>query len=149
MKWTFALALSLAIVAGCEKSNVTPQEAQDQKTTAQATGTNTEKNTLLGRWQLVEYWQDNGDGTGKWVAATESEELLFTASGEFKATGNSPLAMRGYDRYRIIDGNYVELYSSSNAANKETYLYNRESAANLVFNPQCRENCSRRYKLVG
>jgi hypothetical protein len=147
MKWTLPLALSLAIMAGCEKSNVAPQD--DTIIKAQATDLPTDKNNLLGKWQLVEYFQDIGDGTGKWVAATESEEILFNASGEFKATGNSPLAMRGFDRYRILDGNHVELYSSSNAANKDTFYYNRSGSAELIFNPQCRENCSREYKLVG
>lgn len=148
MKWTLPLALSLAIMAGCEKSNVQPEDdstIQAQATTAAAS----EKNTLLGRWQLVEYFQDIGDGTGKWVTATESEEIVFNASGEFKATGNSTLALRGFDRYRIIDGNTVELYSSSNASTKDTFYYNRKADTELIFNPQCRENCSRKYKLLG
>lgn len=149
MKWTVALAISVAVIAGCEKSNDAPQRAADGTAQLQSADTGTQKNNLIGRWQVTEYFQDYGDGTGKWITATEPEEILFTATGEFKASGNTPLASRGYDRYRIVDGNQVELFSSSNGDNRETYYYNRESGVQLLFNPQCRENCSRRYKLVG
>ena len=145
MKWTLLLAFTLAIAAGCEKSNIS-----DETITTKATNdpTNTEKNSLVGTWQLVEYWQDRGDGTGAWMPATEAEQVTFTSSGEFKVSNpNSPLGIRGFNRYRIVDGNHVELYSTT-GSEKEVYYYNRESEVNLIFNPQCRENCSRRYKLL-
>jgi hypothetical protein len=147
MKWTILLALSFAVAAGCSKSNAKPDELNDDGTTI--TATSTEKNGLLGKWRLVEYFQDKGDGTGQWFPATETEEITFTASGEVTFSGNSVLAGRGYNRYRIVDGNHVELYSSTNGDNKDIFYYNRENGTDLIFNPQCRENCARRYKLVG
>lgn len=147
MKWTIMLAVAIAIAAGCEKSN----DVADPVTKIQANDNpSTDKNTLTGTWRLFEYFQDRGDGTGKWVAATdaEREQITFTASGEVSFSSNSPLANRGFNRYRIIDANHVELYSASNADTKEIFYYNRESNDQLIFNPQCRENCSRRYKLV-
>lgn len=147
MKWTLLLAFSFAIATGCSKSNATPDEIKDNETSITSAGV--QKNNLVGKWKLVEYWQDRGDGTGVWSAAAETEEVTFTESGEVIVSGNSLLAGRGYDRYRIIDANTVELYSSSNGDLRETFYYNRESNTSLLFNPKCRENCSRRYVKVG
>ena len=148
MKWTIILAFTLAIAAGCEKSN---DVADDAVTKIQANGNDgTLKNSLTGTWRLVEYYQDRGDGTGQWVGATDAdrETITFSASGEVTFSSNSPLANRGFNRYRIVDGNHVELYSSANGDMIDIFYYNRESSDQLIFNPQCRENCSRRYKLV-
>lgn len=147
MKWTILIAFAFAIATGCSKSNATPDELTDNGTSITSTGA--EKNGLIGKWRLVEYFQDRGDGTGQWVAATEAEEITFGSNGELSFSGSGPLAGRGYNRYRIIDGNHVELYSTSNSEAKEIFYYNRESGTDLIFNPQCRENCARRYKLVG
>ena len=144
MKWTILLAFTVAVAAGCEKSN---EAANDPETRIQADTDPTVKNTLTGTWRLVEYFQDRGDGTGQWIGATdaEREQVTFTADGKVSFSANSPLANRGFDRYRIVDANHVELYSSANADMRERYYYNRESDTQLIFNPQCRENCSRRY----
>ncbi|HEY0679279.1 MAG TPA: hypothetical protein VGD17_13405 [Chitinophagaceae bacterium] len=143
MKWTLLLAFSVAIAAGCEKTN----HHSDNIVKLQSDADPVEQNSLTGKWRLVEYFQDKGDGTGQWVPATEAEEITFTASGEVIVSSNSPLASRGYNRYRIIDKTHVELYSTSNE-NRDIFYYNRESNTSLIFNPQCRENCSRRYQLV-
>ena len=146
MKWTILFAFTLAIAAGCEKSN----EVVDQDVKAQATGDPTVKNTLTGTWRLFEYFQDRGDGTGQWIGATdaEAEQITFTAAGEVSFSSNSPLANRGFNRYRIVDANHVELYSSTNGDMRERFYFTRESDVQLIFNPLCRENCSRRYKKV-
>jgi hypothetical protein len=146
MKWTILLAFAVAVAAGCEKSN----DIADQDSKLQASGDPTSKNTLTGTWQLFEYYQDKGDGTGKWIGATdgEREQITFTAAGEVSFSSNSPLANRGFNRYRIVDANHVELYSNANGDMKETFYYTRESDVQLIFNPMCRENCSRRYKLI-
>lgn len=144
MKWTIILAFTVAIAAGCEKSN---DVADDPETRIQASTDPSVKNTITGTWRLVEYFQDRGDGTGTWIGATDAqrEQITFTADGKVSFSSNSPLVNRGFDRYRIVDANHVELYSSSNADMKELYYFNRESDDQLIFNPQCRENCSRRY----
>ena len=142
MKWSLLLAFSLTIVAGCKKDTVS---ADDPKSHASSDVTG--KNNLTGTWRVFEFFQDQGDGTGHFVAATIIDEITFTASGELKYSANSPLAGRGFDRYKIIDGNHVQLYSSS-SDKSDIYYYNRETDVYLLFNPQCRENCSRRYKLV-
>ena len=143
MKWTLILAFTLAAAAGCEKS-----AAPDEDVSVKSSLTDPlETNQLTGTWRLIEYFQDKGDGSGYWAGATDVDEITFTASGELKVSANSPLAHRGYNRYRILDKNHVELYSTS-SENKETYFFNRESDKRLLFNPQCRENCSRRYELI-
>lgn len=146
MKWTLLLAFTVAVAAGCEKSN----DIADPDTKVQANADPTVKNTLIGTWRMFEYYQDIGNGTGQWIGATDAdaEQIIFTAAGEVSFSSNSPLANRGYNRYRIVDANHVELYSSANADLKETYYYTRESDVQLIFNPLCRENCSRRYKRI-
>ncbi|MGB8193443.1 MAG: hypothetical protein WCF67_16040 [Chitinophagaceae bacterium] len=145
MKWTLMLSFSFAIIAGCSKSNMTTDDAD---ISTKATSSGIEKNSLVGTWRAIEYFQDRGDGTGQWFGVTEADEVTFTESGEVIISGNSPIATRGYNRYRVIDANHVELYSTSNS-NKDVFYYNRESETSLLFNPQCRENCSRRYRFVG
>ena len=142
MKWTLLLAFTLAMVAGCKKDAAAP----DPDVKAQASSV-TGKNDLIGTWRVFEFFQDIGDGNGHWVAATDIDEITFTASGELKYSGNSPLTGHGFDRYKIIDGNHVQLYSSS-SDKSDIFYYNRETDVYLLFNPQCRENCSRRYKLA-
>lgn len=147
MKRTLLFALMLALATACEKSNMQPDDTTSLQ--SENSSITNEKNGLVGKWRLAEYFQDRGDGTGQWITATEQEEITFTANGEVIISGsNSPLAGKGYNRYRIVDGNRVELSSTSNS-NKEEYYYNREASNDLIFNPQCRENCSRRYKMVG
>ncbi|HEX4877161.1 MAG TPA: hypothetical protein VFV31_10860 [Chitinophagaceae bacterium] len=140
MKWSIFLAFILMIAAGCEKSNEINEDISQQ---ADAPG----KNQLVGKWRLFDYYQDRGDGTGGWFPAMLMEEITFTADGKFSASNTSHLYQFGYNRYKIIDNNHVELYSTANN-NREVYYYNRESAEYLMFNPKCRENCARRYKLV-
>lgn len=143
MKWTLLLAFTLAAAAGCKKDTTIP----DQDVKVQASPDVAGKNNLTGTWRAFEFYQDMGDGSGHWAAVTDADEITFTESGELKYSGNSPLATRGFDRYKIIDGNHVELYSSG-ADKSDIFYYNRESDVYLLFNPQCRENCGRRYKLV-
>lgn len=146
MKWTLCLAFILAIGTACEKSNDAALE--EASLTANAASDPTDKATLVGKWRLVEYFQDRGDGSGQWMPATDPDEITFTASGEVTFSGNSPFAAKAFNRYKVIDANKVEL---SNAAGdvKEVFYFDRRSANDLIFNPQCRENCSRRYQKVG
>jgi hypothetical protein len=148
MKWTILLAFAVAVATGCSKSNETPDALVNDNGTS-ITSAGEQKSSLVGSWRFVEYYQDRGDGTGQWIAATETEEVTFTETGEVRISGNSFLATRGYNRYRIIDANRVELSSTSNSEAKEIFYFNRESATDLIFNPLCRENCARRYKFVG
>lgn len=144
MKWTLLFAFTVAIATACEKSNdVKPEEPNLTASTVDPI-----KDVLVGKWRLVEYWQDRGDGVGQWIPATDPDEVTFTANGEVSFSGNSPFASRGYTRYRILDGHKVEL-STASGDNREIFLYERKSNTELIFNPQCRETCSRRYQKVG
>ncbi|HYF30862.1 MAG TPA: hypothetical protein VD993_07065 [Chitinophagaceae bacterium] len=145
MKWTLFLACALAFTTACEKSNDAPE---DTTLTASTASNPTDKAVLVGKWRLVEFFQDRGDGTGQWMPATDPDEVTFTAAGEVMFSGNSPFASKGFSRYRIIDANRVEL-SSASGDNKEIFYFDRKSDTELIFNPQCRENCSRRYQKVG
>ena len=147
MKWTLLLACTLAIATACEKSNDKPEEAT-LKATADAPTDLNNKQTLVGKWRLVEYWQDLGNGTGQWTQATDPDEITFTADGNVTFSGNSPFASKGFNRYKIVEANKVELSNGSGAV-REIFYFDRKSDTELIFNPQCRENCSRKYQKVG
>ena len=146
MKWTLLLACTLALATACEKSNDKPEEATFTASSDAPTDPNN-KQTLVGKWRLVEYWQDQGNGTGQWFQATDPDEITFTADGTVTFSGNSPFASKGFNRYTIVDAHRVELSGSSGV--KEIFYFDRKSDTELIFNPQCRENCSRKYQKVG
>ena len=147
MKWTLLLAFALATATACEKSNAKPEEATLKASSDSPTDPNN-KQTLVGKWRLVEYWQDKGDGTGQWIQATDPDEVTFTADGRVTFSGNSPFASKGFSLYKIVEANKVELSNGSGDV-REIFYFNRKSDTELIFNPQYRENCSRKYQKVG
>ncbi len=147
MKWTLLLAFALATATACEKSNAKPEVATLTASSDSPTDP-TNKQTLVGKWRLVDYWQDQGNGTGQWIQATDPDEITFTADGNVTFSGNSPFATKGFTRYNIVDAHRVELSNGSGDV-REIFYFDRKSDAELIFNPQCRENCSRRYQKVG
>ena len=82
-----------------------------------------------------------------WTPATDPDEVTFTANGEVMFSANSPFASKGFNQYRIIEPNKVELSNGGNT--REIFYFDRKGENELIFNPQCRENCSRRYQKVG
>ena len=152
MKKIFALLLSIwipiyllfGLLASCEKSTI-----DEASTLSNPGSTSTEltKNAVAGTWQLKEFYQNVGNGDGNWVPAQSMEQVSFSTTGDFSSNSNFSLANRNFNKYRIIDSVRIELYSSQ-TEDKATFYYKRETETSLLFNPLCRENCSRRYTLL-
>jgi hypothetical protein len=146
MKKIFALLLSIwipiylmfGLLASCEKST------GDEVSLMNSLQTDFAKNSVVGKWQLKEFFQNSGNGGGAWMPAQNAEQVIFSESGDFSA--NEFFPDKQFNKYRIIDSTKIELYSTQ-SEEKATYYFKRESATNLLFQPPCRENCSKRYVL--
>ncbi len=147
MKKIFGLLLSIwipiyilfALLASCSKSNARMDDTIPNGGIPQS--------SVIGNWQMTEFYQDNGAGQGVWVAATQVETVAFSTSGDFSASQNITLPVQKFNKYRVVDSTHVELYSTS-AEGTAIFNYRRESNNSLLFNDQCNENCARRFKLV-
>ena len=105
--------------------------------------------SLAGKWKLIEYFQDRGDGTGDWIKAgpTNTDTIIFYKDGIFSASGSSPLTARRFNQYRLTEKNTISFISTGNNY-MESYPYVLETAQQLLIYPTCREKCMRRYKLI-
>lgn len=131
MKKFYFLLLSIVITGiACKKSGV------DQMVNP----------PIVSTWKMTEYVVHRSDGTFQWQNAdpAQPEEITFYASGDFSSNQNFLVHDQGYNKYRIIDSSFIEL-SSTSTSNKATFYYKLETGKQLIFNPVCRENCSRRY----
>jgi hypothetical protein len=152
MKKIFAFLLSIwipvyllfGLLASCEKSTIDEVSTLNDPRPA---SNELVKSNVIGTWQLKEFYQDIGNGDGNWTTAPNAEQVSFSSTGDFSSNANFPLADRNFNKYKILDSVRIELYSTQ-TEDKATFYYKRESATSLLFNPLCRENCSRRYTLV-
>ena len=157
MKKVFAMLLSIwipiylmfGLLASCEKSvgDDSTSTRNPAPASKELTKTQVEKNQVVGTWRLKEFIQNIGDGHGNWIAASNAEQISFSPEGDFSANEYFPLFDRHFDKYRISDSTHIQLYSSQTTEDV-TYYFQRESETSLLFNPVCRENCSRRYTFV-
>jgi hypothetical protein len=99
---------------------------------------------LVGNWYLLQYYQDNGTGSGQWITPDFVETLTFGSEGEFSATMTFPLFGYGYTSFLVKDNSIVFFPSKTN---DNAYQYVLESPTQLLFFPRCRETCTRRYVL--
>ena len=130
MKKLFTI-IAICTVLGCSKENkegaVTMQD-------------------IAGKWQLVEYYRDIGNGSGEWVPAdpNDVEIVQFEPNGKFLYNENFSI-QESIDRYRIIDQNKIELYSSA-GTDTVRYFFKQDSKNELIFNPVCREfSCMKKH----
>src|SRR2546423_3770338 len=152
MKKLFILLLSIwipvylliGLLASCKKSSM--DESAVVKTQS-SSPVDTAKNVVAGRWQLSEFFQDNGNGQGSWISAQDPEQVSFTASGDFSANQYFTLYNRQFNKYRFVDSIHIELFSTQ-SEEAATFYYRRENTTSLLFHPVCKENCARRYKLI-
>ena len=137
MKWTITLLAIVFATIACRKTALDENRAVDA-----ASG---EVNSIIGTWNLTQYFTDQGDGQGTWIDADAQnpESISFYADGTFKASSNSPMYM--FTSYKLKDST-IAFYSSSGFV--DAYPYSLESSTQILIKPHCRENCMRRYKLV-
>jgi len=151
MKKIFAFLLSIwipiyllfGLLASCEKSTTDEVSTLSDPKSSSAFA----KNDISGTWQLKEFYQNIGNGQGSWATPQNAEQVSFSSNGDFSSSANFSLAGRQFNKYKIVDSVNIELYSTA-TGDKAVFYFKRETAASLLFNPLCRENCSRRYTLV-
>ena len=137
MKWTITLLAIIFTTIACRKTAL-----EGDRAVAAASG---EVHSIIGTWNMTQYFTDPGDGHGTWTNAdAQNPELIsFYADGTFRASSNSP--MYQFTSYKLKDST-IAFYSSSGFV--DAYPYSLESATQILIKPHCRESCMRRYKLV-
>jgi hypothetical protein len=133
------LAIAFLAVA-CEKSSALSTEKQVAGAGQEVTG-------IVGTWKLVAFWEDVGNGTGKWVTPNYTETITFGAEGSFSSSPSFPLYVNGYTNYVAKPGLIVFSPATSSNISADTYQYSMQNSV-LVFYPRCREQCMRMYQLM-
>jgi hypothetical protein len=103
-------------------------------------------NSLVGKWKLVEYYMDPGDGSGTWKADnTGSNFIEFKPDGNYISTDSSNTTVM---KYKIIDSVSVRFIRTNS---REDYTHRYELTDNntvLYLYPPCIEGCGLKYKAV-
>jgi hypothetical protein len=130
MKKLLGILAVCSVLAACDKSDTEVVTTQD----------------IVGKWRLIEYYRDIGNGSGEWVPsdANDVEIVQFDADGKFSHNENFSIH-EGINRYRIIEQNKIQLYSSTDTITV-TYFYKQDKKDELIFNPVCREfSCMKKH----
>ena len=130
----FLIIVALGAFAGCKKS----QTAEEQIITAQK--------TIIGKWELVQYYRENTDGTGQWVPRDTGniQIVKFTEDGGISYNENF-VVPKGINRYKFLEPHKILLYSTT-SSDSAKYFIKQDNANELIFNPLCIEfSCMRRW----
>jgi hypothetical protein len=150
MKGIITFAAVSMLMIGCERSAVVDY-GNGGNTNAEGSPAKAVKIDLpiKGTWDLVAFYVDNGTGTGSWVAADFTETIYFGEYDKFRCTETFPLYSYQYSRYVTENDGFVIFFPGVQSGDGagDSYRYLLESPTQLVFYPQCRENCARRYQL--
>lgn len=140
MKWIITFLVIVITTIACEKESMNENQ--------QVAAARAEANGIVGTWRMVEYYQDRGDGVGQWLPAGNiNEQITFSAEGDFSSTPNSPWSSHGFNKYKLLTTALGLI--NSNTGYSDTFEYVMESPTQILIYPKCRENCMRRYQLVG
>jgi hypothetical protein len=140
MKWTITLLAIVFTTIACKKT------ALDENISKAVASASEQDASVLGTWRLTEYFLDYGNGTGAWQQADSQnpESIVFSATGDFSASSNSPLFR--FTSYKVQEDGMIGFFTSTGFA--DAFPYTLESATQLLIKPLCRENCMRRYQLI-
>lgn len=113
----------------------------------------TENNGLVGKWKMVEFLYDPGDGSGKFQKASEGESSIveFKANGDFKETkGLLYSSINPYTKYKILSDGRIEL---SGAPNNSAYpaviwSYKDLTTKTVTLGFACDETCLGKFVAV-
>lgn len=134
------LVVVLASAYSCQKETV-------------ATENETQNSSLVGKWRLVEYLADPGDGSGTWQKTpTEFVETIeFRADGSFVAESANGLSTGDlFDKYKILEGNRLEMRyrPGTNQVASHIWTYADLTPATLTLQYGCIEACGGKYVRV-
>ncbi|MCF2504433.1 hypothetical protein L0663_13660 [Dyadobacter sp. CY107] len=113
----------------------------------------TENNGLVGKWKMVEFLYDPGDGSGKFQKASEGESSIveFKANGDFKETkGLLYSSINPYTKYKIMSDGRIELSGApdSSAYPTITWTYKELTTKTVTLGFGCYEACLGKFVAV-
>lgn len=110
-----------------------------------------ENNGLVGKWKIVEYLADPGDGSGTYheVKSELAHTIEFKENGEFvekKAVGQSSVPL--FNAYKVLDDKRIELIPIDKTSPSHIWYYSDLSASKVTLGYGCIEACSGKYVAV-
>jgi hypothetical protein len=109
------------------------------------TKTPPEHPTIVGAWQLTDYFVDPGNGTHNWQKADPANPLYigFTRDGELSFNNS----MKEFNHYEILSDSTIRFTSTAAATQPVTMRYIFTPQKLRLF-PPCIEGCEYVYKPV-
>ncbi|MCF0042796.1 hypothetical protein [Dyadobacter fanqingshengii] len=112
-----------------------------------------ENNGLVGKWKMVEFLYDPGDGSGEFQKASEGESSVveFKANGDFKETkGALYSSINSYTKYKILSDKKIELSGApaSSAYPTHNWTYNDLTPTSVTLGFGCDESCAGKFVAI-
>lgn len=110
-----------------------------------------ENNGLIGKWKIVEYLGDPGDGSGRYrkVGDDEYHIIQFKENGEFLEEKGPAISSATYfNAYKILNDDRIEMIPIDRGAPSHIWRYSELSPTKLTLNFSCFEACSGKYIAV-
>src|SRR5688500_16768955 len=144
---TTRLLLSLMLICtlmACQNENADPLDDTVKRALKENSG-------LVGKWKIVEYLADPGDGSGTYqeVKSDLAHTIEFKENGEFvetKAPGQSSVPL--FNAYKILDDKRIELIPIDKNSPSHIWFYSDLSASKVTLGYGCIEACSGKYAAV-
>ncbi|SEJ61092.1 hypothetical protein SAMN05216327_11432 [Dyadobacter sp. SG02] len=139
----FALMLILTVVA-CKNDGADPIDDAPKRAMK-------ENNGLIGKWKIVEYLSDPGNGSGTYreVKDDVAHTIEFRENGEFVETkGQGQSSVPLFNAYKVLDDKRIELIPIDRSQPSHTWYYSELSASKVTLGYGCIEACSGKYIAV-
>jgi len=139
----FALTLLLTVIA-CKNDGAEPLDDAAKRAMK-------ENNGLIGKWRIVEYLADPGDGSGTYQQVNDgfAHTIEFKENGEFVDTkGQAQSSVPLFNAYKILDSQRIELIPIDRSQPSHTWYYSELSATKVTIGYGCIEACSGKYIAV-
>ena len=144
---TTRLLLSLMLlwtVMACNKETADPIDDTAKRALK-------ENNGLIGKWKIVEYLADPGDGSGTYheVKSEYVHTIEFKENGEYveqKGQGQSSVPL--FNAYKVLDDKRIEMIPIDKNSPSHIWYYSDLSATKVTLGYGCIEACSGKYVAV-
>lgn len=144
---TTRLLLSLMLlwtVMACQNETADPQDDTAKRALK-------ENNGLIGKWKIVEYLGDPGDGSGTYheVKDEAGHTIEFKENGEFvERKGQAQSSVPLFNAYKVLDEQRVEMIPIDRSQPSHIWFYSDLSATKVTLGYGCIEACSGKYVAV-
>lgn len=100
---------------------------------------------LYGKWQLVEYYADPGDGSGTWHTPEQPSVVEFTKTGKFIQYTNNTTVISNF----IVLSDSTLRLNTNNSSQSYAYRYElKDNNVTLFLYPPCIEGCGYKYRAI-